>query len=50
VTVADFTCWRAMPVRVEAFKASKLFFTTVAVRADPSWKVMPGRRVRVQTV
>ena len=50
VTVADVTACSAGPVRADFFRASKLFFTTVAVSGDPSWKVMPGRRVRVQTV
>ena len=35
---------RAVPVRAEAFRASRLFFSTVAVSADPSEKVMLGRR------
>ena len=46
--VADTTWVSAWPVRSDALRAVKLLTTTPAVRADPSWNLMFGRRVRVQ--
>ena len=40
---------RTPPVSADAFRATKLFLTTVEVSGEPSWKTTPGRRVMVQT-
>ncbi len=50
VMVTEVTCFKAIPVSADAFRASKLALTTAAVRADPSWKVMPERSFSVQVV
>ena len=39
----------AVPVRIEALWPSRVAFTASAVRAEPSWKVTPSRRVMVHS-